>query len=449
MQPAALSLNYSGYQDVFFEATATGESYMRILHLETSSFFRKLVQKGTDLQHEDYFGCDSIAEAVQVLESQSIDLILTAQEMTDGTVENFLKDISEGSFKDIPIIMLSSSNDMELRRRYFELGVIDFISKDNFSIEKLKDQISVMEKQDDLTRELQQASIAIVDDSLFILKVVHNILSLQNIQNVDLYRDPRDLLASGKSYDIYMLDMFMPGMSGKQLTMALRNENTMAVIIIISSMDRDSTILQALEAGADDYILKPFNADLLSARIRSSFRSFILMRELEQKRREMEYLAVTDVLTGAKNRRSILQVLADEIESSKKTGIPFSVLLLDVDKFKSVNDTYGHPDGDIVLQRLSRFFLENCREQDSFGRYGGEEFLHIMSATPLEEALEISEKLRKGFNSLSFDDIDPKLVMSFSGGLAQWEKEDADTILSEIDNLLYDAKSGGRNNIQS
>ncbi|MDC7239881.1 MAG: diguanylate cyclase, partial [Spirochaetales bacterium] len=210
-----------------------------------------------------------------------------------------------------------------------------------------------------------------------------------------------------------------------------------------------STILQALEAGADDYILKPFNVDLLTARIRSSFRNLMVMKELEERRREMEYQAVTDVLTGASNRRSILQKLEDEIRLSEETGRPLSALLLDVDKFKAVNDTYGHPDGDIVLQRLSRFFLDNCREKDFFGRYGGEEFLYIMTDTPLKEAEGICEKLRSGFHSLSFGEIDPKLVMSFSGGLAQWEKEDLDTLLSEIDNLLYDAKQGGRNRIQS
>ncbi|MDC7240668.1 MAG: response regulator, partial [Spirochaetales bacterium] len=214
---------------------------MRILHLETSSFFRKVVQKGTDLQQEEYFGCESIQEAKKILDTKAIDLILTAQEMTDGRIEDLLKETADSACKDIPIIMVSSSDDMELRKRYFELGVIDFISKDNFSVEKLREEIDAMKKHDDLTRELRKASIAIIDDSQFILKVVHNILSLQEIHDVDLYRDPRDLLDSGKSYDIYMVDMFMPGMSGKQLTMTLRNDNPMAVIIIISSMGKDST----------------------------------------------------------------------------------------------------------------------------------------------------------------------------------------------------------------
>ena len=421
---------------------------MRILHLDRSSFFQKVVKKGANLQNEEVFGCSSMKEAREILDTRNIELILTSHELDDGPSETFLRELGDSKYRDIPVIMLSSSDSIEARHTYFELGVIDIISKNDFTMEKLKELIQNIKRRDALSEKMKKASIAVVDDSLFILKIVKNILDLQDIGNLDLYSNPQDLIDSEKKYDIYMIDMVLPRISGKQLVMNLRNGNPMSVIIVISSLESRNSILSAMESGADDYILKPFDAAVLTARLKSCFRHFLVMKELEEKRCEMEKLAVTDVLTGVNNRRSVLEQLEREINRSEQDGQPFSVLLLDMDKFKAVNDTYGHEKGDHVLQELCRVFLEESSEKDIFGRYGGEEFLLIMPGCTAEKAMVKAEKIRTRFSTLPFPRIQSGLTMSFSGGLVEWKGESGDGILKKADQLMYEAKSEGRNRIR-
>ena len=423
---------------------------MRILHLERSSFFQKVVQKSSELQDAEILGCSSLDRAGEILREQEIDLILTGQELDDGSSEEFLKGLAGTEHRDIPVIMLSSTDNMQIRQHYFELGVIDFISKNDFTVGKLNSHIENILQLDTLTKRLKDASIAVVDDSRFILKVVKNILGLHSINHVDLYEDPRDLVKSGKTYDIYLVDLVLPHISGKQLIMNIRNENPLAVIIVISSLESYSTVLHALQSGADDYIMKPFDAGLLTARLKSSFRNFLVMKELEEKRRQMEILAVTDPLTGVSNRRAILDQLEKEIARSRAEGRDLSVLLVDVDKFKHVNDTYGHEKGDVVLKKLAGLFREKCSASCSFGRFGGEEFLFLLPGMGIDKAREISDELRQRFCEKVFPEIDATLQVSFSGGLVSWDKAmDSTELLRRADQLLYEAKNGGRNTIKS
>ncbi len=125
-----------------------------------------------------------------------------------------------------------------------------------------------------------------------------------------------------------------------------------------------------------------------------------------------------------------------------------SLLLLDIDKFKLVNDTYGHPNGDQILKALSSHFTENIRDYDIFGRYGGEEFMLILPDTDCETAFGITDRLRKTFHEMSFPGISEELHVSFSGGLIEWEGEDSTKLLQLADERLYSAKKSGRNNIR-
>nr|WP_319777022.1 diguanylate cyclase [uncultured Sphaerochaeta sp.] len=422
---------------------------MRILHLDRSEFFQKVIKKGSDLQNEQIFGCSSIKEAREILEKENIELILTGHELEDGSSELFLRELGDSAYKDIPVIMLSSADTIEARRTYFELGVIDIIPKNGFTLDKLNEHIHNIRRKDALTEKMREASFAVVDDSHFILKVIKNILAFQNIAHLDLYSDPQELIDSGRKYDIYMIDMVLPRISGKQLVMKLRNENPLSVIIVISSLESRKSILNVMESGADDYILKPFDSEVLTARLKSSFRHFLVMKELEEKRSEMEKLAVTDPLTGVSNRRHVLELLRKEIFLSEEKGTPLSVMLIDIDKFKRVNDTYGHDKGDRILQEICRLFHDKCSEGDIFGRYGGEEFLFIMPGLPLDKAKEKTERIRDRFSRLAFPDIDSGLRMSFSGGLVEWKGDDPTRLLQRADNLMYEAKEGGRNNIRA
>ncbi len=421
---------------------------MNILHIDRSVFFQKIIKNGLVDPESNITGCSTVAEALQLLAGNSFDLILTAQELNDGTAEDFLIAYSEAGFEDVPVIMLSSTDSIKVREKYFNLGVIDFISKNDFSDTKLNEHLDNLLSQDKVTSCLRNASIAIVDDSRFSLTVLKNILNLHRISNFRTFTDPDELVGSDTAYDVYLIDMVLPNISGRQLIMKLRKQFPMAVIIAISSLDNYKNILHALEAGADDYIIKTYDARLMIARLKTNFRNYCVMKELENRREQMEEMAVTDELTGAKNRRYLLEQLDRAVKNSDRYGYPLSILLIDIDFFKRVNDVYGHSGGDKVLKKLVSIIMSNCREVDIFGRYGGEEFILIMPYTDISQAAVTAEKIRKMFEAIIFHEVSASLKVTFSGGLCQWESGTGEQLIKKADELLYAAKDSGRNNIK-
>jgi diguanylate cyclase (GGDEF)-like protein len=159
-------------------------------------------------------------------------------------------------------------------------------------------------------------------------------------------------------------------------------------------------------------------------------------------------MAVTDGLTGVKNHKYLMDRLKQEINHAVRHNRSFSVFLLDIDQFKSVNDTYGHPQGDLILKAISRHFTESIRDYDIFGRYGGEEFMLILPDTELDQAFSLADRLRSLFCQMEFPEVDTSLRVSFSGGLVEWSGEDSSLLLQKVDKLLYSAKRSGRNNIR-
>ncbi len=165
--------------------------------------------------------------------------------------------------------------------------------------------------------------------------------------------------------------------------------------------------------------------------------------ELEERNREMERLATHDFLTGIYNRRKLEEILAYEYDKFGRYGTPLSVVIFDIDHFKSINDSFGHKAGDLVLQEVSQLVKNNLRKTDSFGRWGGEEFLIILSNTPLLNGREVAEKVRKRVEQSRFS-IPSTITISMGLGEAQ-EKESLDRFLQRVDRYLYIAKMNGRN----
>lgn len=163
----------------------------------------------------------------------------------------------------------------------------------------------------------------------------------------------------------------------------------------------------------------------------------------------IEELAELDELTGALNRRSIMRALDDEIASSQRTGAPCSIALIDLDWFKRINDLFGHPTGDEVLRTFAISMFANLRSPDSFGRYGGEEFLLVMPDTPQEAAAKMLDRLRVIVADVDWSALSPGMSVTISAGVATLgHDDDADSLLARADRSLYAAKHGGRNRVE-
>ncbi len=258
---------------------------------------------------------------------------------------------------------------------------------------------------------------------------------------------------------LILLDVMMPIMDGYEVCRRIKQDASLPYIPIILVTARDSTQdkVEGLDAGADDYLTKPINFPELEARVRSMLRIKRLQDELDQKNRELEQankrlrkLSITDGLTDLFNHRHIHELLHEEFERTRRSGEPLAVAMLDLDRFKLVNDTYGHPTGDVILYETARILRETAREIDMVGRYGGEEFVVILPGTDEEAAAQFAERVRQAVSEYVFRDEAHEVRMTVSGGVASFPGADIDhpdVLIKRADEALYAAKEGGRNRI--
>ncbi|HEU0014336.1 MAG TPA: diguanylate cyclase [Longimicrobium sp.] len=258
---------------------------------------------------------------------------------------------------------------------------------------------------------------------------------------------------------LVLLDVMMPKLDGFEVSRRIKADPELPFIpvILVTARDQPEDIVHGLESGADDYIAKPYNFPELEARMRAMLRIKRLQDELDQKNQELEQanirlkkLSITDGLTELFNHRHVHQLLRDEFERSRRTVEPLSVAMLDLDRFKQVNDTYGHPTGDVILYETARIIKETAREIDMVGRYGGEEFIAILPNTDEAEAQRFAERVRQAVEKHLFRDGDTEVRMTVSCGVSDFQGQEGDapeTLLKRADEALYQAKHGGRNRV--
>lgn len=253
--------------------------------------------------------------------------------------------------------------------------------------------------------------------------------------------------------DLILLDIMMPDMDGYEVARRIRAQEGLAYIPIIVVTARDSTEdkVTGLDAGADDYLTKPINFPELEARVRSMLRIKRLQDQLEEKNRELEKLSISDGLTGLFNHRHLHEILAEEYERSRRTGEPVSLVMFDLDRFKHVNDTYGHQAGDRVLMELADILRESAREIDKLGRYGGEEFMAILPGSDPDAGSTFASRVREMVENQRFEiQAEAPLRMTISAGVATFPQDGADSprrLVHQADLALYSAKKTGRNRV--
>src|SRR5690349_19693078 len=211
--------------------------------------------------------------------------------------------------------------------------------------------------------------------------------------------------------DLVLLDVMMPKIDGIEVARRVKGNESLPFIPIImqTALDATENKVEGLNAGADDYITKPIDFAELKARMTSMLRIKRLQEALEERERQLleanerlRHISQTDGLTGLDNRRHLEERLEEMFRHSQRLNEPFACVMCDLDRFKSVNDTYGHQAGDAVLRQLAGLLKEAVREVDRVGRYGGEEFMLLLSGTVLDAAVTFSERVRKRVEAHTF-----------------------------------------------
>ena len=251
--------------------------------------------------------------------------------------------------------------------------------------------------------------------------------------------------------ELIILSRKLPGIDAIELCRRMTNrQSDYSPYILVLAMQNDrQQIVDALEAGAAEYLIRPFEAQELRARLIVATRILKRQESLITSRNRFRLLATKDALTGIWNRRSIYQILKDELDCAARSERTTGVLLLDLDYFKRVNDTYGHLAGDAVLQEISRRLKNALRPYDSIGRYGGEEFLIVVPGSIAEELCELAERLRKAIErepvGVGANQI--RITLSMGAAVASPRDKSLAHILAAADAALYDAKGFGRNRV--
>jgi diguanylate cyclase (GGDEF)-like protein len=249
-----------------------------------------------------------------------------------------------------------------------------------------------------------------------------------------------------------ILDWMMPGMDGLQVCRAVRQlgAEPYTYILLLTSRNRKEDIVTGLEAGADDYVTKPFDAHELQVRLRAGRRILDLQTELITAREIQRQQAMHDVLTGALNRGTILENLKRELSRARRDDAQVGVIMVDLDHFKWINDTYGHLVGDMVLREFAFRTQNLLRQHDLVGRYGGEEFLVVLPSCNALEAAQVAERIREGLAAIPISTPDTQILVTASFGVTASHgtpEEDVDSLLRAADTALYRAKKEGRNRV--
>ena len=297
---------------------------------------------------------------------------------------------------------------------------------------------------------MNAATILIADDSLVIRAVVRSGLEEEGYTVLEAEDGPSALAQCRRHRpDVVLLDVEMPGLDGYQVLAELKADAELKNTPVVFLTGRTGTddLVAGLRGGAHDYLKKPFEPAELLARVGSAVHVKQLQDELWQRNAELSRMSRTDSLTGLYNRWHLDDVLARENSTAHRHGERLSIVLFDIDHFKHVNDTYGHPAGDLVLIDFARRLTEELRAGDIAGRWGGEEFLLVLPRTDATGARRVADRVRLATAAMPVVTATTSISITVSGGCATGSTDSPAELLDLADNRLYQAKTAGRNRI--
>ncbi len=294
-----------------------------------------------------------------------------------------------------------------------------------------------------------KVKILIVDDEAEARETIGDFLAEADfgVETTDSGLKALDILKKS-SFDIIISDLFMPEMNGIALIKEIKKQGIDTPIIAITGIGTIENAVESMKAGASDFITKPFNISQISLIVEKTLET----KKLKQLASESEFykkLSNSDDLTGLANYRYFKEILQQEIDRAERYNRTLSLMMLDIDNFKSCNDTFGHPVGDLMLKQIASQIKKNTRGIDIVARYGGEEFTVILPETPVEEALVVAERIRDSIDKFVFETEDGEKITHFTITIGLSSFPDKVKSLKELietaDSALYKGKNSGKN----
>lgn len=349
---------------------------------------------------------------------------------------NFMKEFQRQRSVPLPVIFITAHNDFATRLDAVRAGGIAFLNKP-VNIGNLIDKLDAL----NLTSLPELYRVLVVDDSEAITAYYAAVLEHAGM-TVRTVNNPFDVMGLLFEFvpDLILLDIYMPGCNGLELAKVIRqlDDFVSIPIVFLSAEGNLDKQLFAMGLGGDDFLTKPIQPQHLVSSVSSRVRRSRVLRSL----------MVRDSLTGLLNHTAIKGQLDREVARAIRQGTRSCFAMIDIDHFKQVNDTYGHPAGDRVIKSLARQLKQRLRVTDMIGRYGGEEFAVVLCDTDGAGALQVLDNIRKDFSQLRHMADGKEFSASFSCGIAEVSHYDnPNRLCDEADMALYKAKHAGRNRV--
>lgn len=451
----------------------------RILVVDDVPANVKLLEAKLGREYYEVSGVNSGAEALEFVAESPPDIVLLDIMMPgmDG-FEVCLRLKQDPAAQHIPVLMVTALSDTEDRVRGLEVGADDFLTKpvnDSALFARVRSLTRLKVMMDEwrsrqhtgsdfadmapsgLEAELDPtaARILVVEDSVIDREKIFTTLG-QDYDDVSLAGSVREglSLALANDYELVAVSLTMVAEDGLRLCSAMRSDpvTRQTPILLLSDEGDMGRVAKGLDLGANDYLLKPIDRNELLARVRTQVRRKRYQDRLRQNIDQGLSLALTDGLTGLFNRRYLMRHMDRTIARITENGNPLSVVMIDIDFFKSINDNWGHPVGDLVLKCVAETLQRTLRGMDVLARYGGEEFVVVMPETDAENAAQVAERLRTMVEEegIEADGVPHALKVTISLGVTTSGDRDirSEELLRAADEGLYAAKRAGRNQLK-
>jgi two-component system, cell cycle response regulator len=449
----------------------------RVLVVDDVSANVKLLEARLSAEYFDVITAMNGAEALAICERAECDIVLLDVMMPDMDGFEVCRRIKKNPATHyLPVVMVTALDQPSDRVRGLDAGADDFLTKpvsDVALIARVRSLTRLKMVTDELrmravtSKEIgienpsleavaesgRHGRVLIVDDRKASYERLASMLATEHA--VDVEPDPNEALlhAAEGGYDLMIVSLALENFDALRLCSQVRSlERTRNLpVLAISDADNNARLVRGLEIGVNDYLLRPVDKNEMLARVRTQVRKRRYTERLRDNVQMSIEMAITDALTGLYNRRYMESHLSTLIEQAASRNKPLSVLIVDIDYFKAINDTHGHDAGDDVLREFSLRVKKSIRGIDLACRYGGEEFVIVMPETDIAVATVVAERLRRRIATEPFSvgQDRGKVEVTISIGIAtiNGAEDTAPAVLKRADQALYRAKRDGRNRV--
>ena len=423
-------------------------SKLKVLVVDSSKLFQTLLQNLLSQYGFTTIFCSTGQQAIEQSQTQQFDLICAAYHLADMTGDTFCQQLrNKNNSQHTRIILFTAEDNQDLLKRALLVGATDIYSKDQIS----QFETYIQRLASDTSKNII-GQVLLIEDSPSQLLWVESQLTEHGLE-VDSFSSAEKAIAAfnKKNYDLVISDIVLEGsMSGLSLVREIRRNPTEKGLIPIFAMSAYNDVSRRIElyhVGINDYMTKPIIAEEFIHRVNNLIQNYRIFNQLSAERKHLQEIALLDPVTGLYNRNAFNQFAPKELAQADRNQKPISVALLDLDYFKKVNDTYGHDTGDAVLADVGLWLRNTLRKTDMVFRWGGEEFIFILTNCTPENALKLLEKNRIRFNKREYAGIHITASIGISGINNSKEQKDLKQLFLEADKAVYNAKAAGRNRI--